>query len=64
MIIMTEMKMNKKIITNFIYPPIPIRTNDWCAYYDGEEENGNYGYGETEEAAVKDLIENYSDEIK
>lgn len=48
-----------KIITDFIYPPIPLRQFDWAAWYDGEEENGPYGYGRTEEEAVKELLENY-----
>ena len=45
-----------KIITDFVYPPIPLRGFDWCAFYDGEEEAGDYGWGETEEKAVNDLI--------
>ena len=44
-----------KIITHNIFPPIPDRTHDWCAYRDGEEENGNYGYGRTEQEAIADL---------
>lgn len=51
--------IDKKIVTTFIYPPIPIRTHDWCAYFDGEEENGNYGYGQTEQTAINDLLNNY-----
>jgi hypothetical protein len=50
---------DKKIITEFIYPPIPIRQFDWVAYFDGEEELGYYGYGFTENDAINDLIENY-----
>jgi hypothetical protein len=46
------------IVTNHIYPPIPDRSMDWCAYYDGEEEAGGYGYGKTEQDAINDLIEN------
>ena len=46
---------NKKIITDYIFPPIPDRNSDWCAYYDGEEELGQYGYGRTKEAAIQDL---------
>lgn len=45
-----------KIVTSFVHPPIPIRNCDWCAYRDGEEERGNYGYGITEREAVQDLI--------
>lgn len=47
-----------KIITRNIFPPIPDRQFDWCAYRDGEEERGHYGYGPTEHTAIADLIEN------
>jgi hypothetical protein len=43
------------IITRHIYPPIPLRQFDWCAYHDGEEETGHYGYGATEAEALEDL---------
>lgn len=46
-----------KIKTHFDYPPIPIRSMDWSACFDGEEEDGPYGRGATEEAAVFDLLE-------
>ena len=52
----------KKIITEFVYPPIPIRTHDWCAYYDGEAESRRYGWGQTEAEAILDLKGNYDDE--
>ena len=45
-----------KIVTTHDYPPIPIRTRDWCAYFDGEEEAGNYGYGATREEAIADFV--------
>jgi hypothetical protein len=48
-----------KIVTSHIFPPIPDRSMDWCAYYDGEEERGDYGYGPTEQAAINDLINSY-----
>lgn len=51
--------MANKIVTSFVYPPIPLRSCDWCAYYDGQEENGDYGWGETEDAAIADLEKNY-----
>jgi hypothetical protein len=31
-----------RIVTSHVYPPIPTRDHDWCAFYDGEEEAGNY----------------------
>ena len=51
----------KKIITHFVFPPIPDRTHDWCAYYEGDEETGRYGWGETKEEAIRELKENYGD---
>ena len=47
----------KEIITIFVYPPIPIRIMDWCAYYEGGEEFGKYGWGSTKEEAIEDLKE-------
>lgn len=51
-----------RIITSHVYPPIPVRTNDWRAYRDGEEERGNYGWGATEEDAIADLLEREDEE--
>ncbi len=48
------------IKTSFVYPPIPIRSMDWCAYLDGQEESGNYGWGHTEQEAIRDLFDNYN----
>lgn len=45
----------RKIVTENVYPPIPIRRFDWCAYYDGDEESGPRGWGETEQKAIADL---------
>ena len=47
------------ITVNFIHPPIPIRSFDYCAYYKDEEERGEYGYGATEQEAIDDLIAEY-----
>ncbi len=44
-----------KIVTSHVYPPIPDRRWDWCAYHDGEEESGHYGWGRTEADALADL---------
>ena len=44
------------IRTENIHPPIPTRSHDWQAWYDGQEE-GPSGYGETEQEAVDDLRE-------
>lgn len=48
----------RKIVTTHVYPTIPVRTSDWCAHYEGEEEAGDYGWGATPEAAIADFIEN------
>lgn len=53
------MSAPRKIITNNVYPPIPIRQFDWVAYYDGDDELGEYGYGPTEQAAIADLAMTY-----
>ena len=47
-----------KIVTHHEFPPIPVRSFDWTAHYDGFEEAGPYGYGKTEAEAVADLVEN------
>jgi hypothetical protein len=52
--------MNSVTIKTYpAYPPIPDRTQDWCAWYDGEEELQHYGWGATEAAAIKDLRDHY-----
>lgn len=48
----------RKIVTSHVFPPIPDRSHDWCAYYDGEEEAGLYGYGATEAEAIEDFVTN------
>lgn len=50
---------NRTIVTSHINPPIPVRQFDWCAFYDGEEEAGNYGYGATEQDAIDDFKDNF-----
>lgn len=44
------------IKTDFVYPPIPIRTCDWLAYVDGNEET-DFAYGATEAEAIANLRE-------
>ena len=55
-----------KIITTHVYPPIPIRSMDWCATtddYDADcDQDGFFstspiGWGRTEEEAIADLKE-------
>ena len=50
-----------KIVTNRVYPPIPDRGHDFCAYLDGFEEDQQYGWGRTKEAAIENLIDSYGD---
>lgn len=57
------------IITEFVYPPIPIRDFDWSAVdgdtYDGAPDSGNrhqVGCGRTEKEAIADLLLILSDE--
>jgi len=45
-----------KIVTKHVYPPIPIRSFDWRAWVEGEDEETRVeGWGETEEKAIRDL---------
>lgn len=54
-----------KVIISFIYPPIPWRHMDWCAYFDGDEpdDDGHMlcGYGETKAEALEDLLTSWED---
>jgi hypothetical protein len=49
------MTPQRTIITTYIYPPIPTRSFDWSATFDGYEPGELVGYGPTEESAIKDL---------
>lgn len=51
---------SRKIITSFISPPIPIRSFDWCAWFDGEEQGVLRGWGKTKAEAVQNLKFNAS----
>lgn len=46
-----------KILTDHIYPPIPTRRWDWSACIEGDEKEGPYGFGPTEQEAIDDLLE-------
>lgn len=55
-----------KLVTQHVYPPIPDRRWDWCAWdedtYDGaEDSNCVVGWGATEEEARKDFMELWQD---
>lgn len=53
--------MTQKILTSFVYPPIPIRSFDWVAYFDGydgaPDSKDIHGTGATEQEAIDDLLE-------
>lgn len=51
----------RKIVTSYDPPPIPVRGADWCAWFDGEEEKGEYGRGRTEEEAIENLVLEYGE---
>jgi hypothetical protein len=51
----------KKIVTKYDPKPIPVRNFDWVAWFDDEEEKGEYGYGKTELEAVSELLDEYSE---
>jgi hypothetical protein len=55
-------KSGKLIVTSYVKPPIPTFRFDWCAYFDGEEEEQFCGYGETEQAAINELLQMEEDE--
>ena len=44
------------IITRCIMPPIPLRSFDWVAFVDGQED-GPTGHGRSEAEALRDLCE-------
>ncbi len=46
----------RKILTHFVYPPIPSRDHDWSAVRDGYEPGDPAGEGRTEQAAIDDLL--------
>lgn len=51
-----------KIITTYIYPPIPDRNWDWQATLDGYEPGDPIGHGPNEDAAKADLLEQVEDD--
>lgn len=49
------------IETEFVYPPIPIRSADWSAVLVGYDAGDPIGRGTTELEAVADLLEQLYD---
>lgn len=52
------------IHVEFIYPPIPIRTHDYQATFEGYEPGDPIGHGPTEAAAIADLFEEYESDLE
>jgi hypothetical protein len=50
-----------KIVTEYVFPPIPLRQFDWRATLDGYEPGDPMGEGPTEEAAIADLMAQLAD---
>jgi hypothetical protein len=46
----------RQIRTSYDDPPIPLGHFDWSAWFDGDEE-GHIGRGQTDQAAIADLLE-------
>jgi hypothetical protein len=44
-----------KIKTEHVFPPIPIRKFDWCAFDDNYEPGLPIGWGATEQEAIADF---------
>jgi hypothetical protein len=55
--------MDKVIKTEFVNPPVSLRDYDWRAWFEGEEQRGQYGYGATEQEAIANLLEQYDPTI-
>lgn len=49
------------IITHHVFPPIPMRNFDWSAAREDYEEGDLIGHGETEQAAIDDLLRQESE---
>lgn len=47
----------EKIVTSFVYPPIPCRDWDWQAVFEGFEPGDAVGWGQTEQQAIENLLE-------
>jgi hypothetical protein len=48
-------RTNRKIITEFTFPPIPTTKFDYISYFEGEEESGLRGNGATKKESIESL---------
>jgi len=53
----------RKLVVTHVNPPIPIRTHDWSAHLEGDEEAGAKGWGETRRDAILDLLVELEDKM-
>ena len=50
--------MRHRIVTSHVYPPIPTRGHDWCAWDDNlGEDSSHYGWGATKDEAIADFLD-------
>ncbi len=54
--------MSRMLKVEHVFPPISIRTCDYCAYIDGEEESGRCGWGATEQEAIDSWNDLYGED--
>ena len=54
---MAEWLGQRKIVTDYACPPIPMRSSDWSAVREGYEPGDCIGWGPTEAAAIEDLMD-------
>lgn len=57
----TQSRKRRKIVTSHVYPPIPVRTMDWCAHDDNYEPGCPIGWGATEAEAIADYHSELAD---
>lgn len=59
-----DLELPPEIETRHVYPPIPDRRFDYCAWYSDQDENGPMGWGPTREEAIADLKDSYPREVE
>lgn len=56
-----RVRTSVRIRTDYIFPPIPVRSFDWQATGDSYEPGHPIGHGRTEQEAIEDLLEQMED---
>jgi hypothetical protein len=51
-----DVSISRRIVTSFVYPPIPVRSFDWSAIREGYEPGDPIGVGATELGAIQSLL--------